>query len=430
MKLLVFSGHRNAVIAVHSIALMFICLPLFAQNSYVNYEGKQTSPLRLSPDGTRLFAVNTPDGRLSVFDLTHPSSPALIAEIPVGLEPVSVNARTLDEAWVVNEVSDSVSIVSISQGLVIDTLYVQDEPADVVFADGNAFISAGRKNQIAVFNVTNHTRVATIPVFGEDPRALAVSVYGTKVYAAFALSGNHTTQVPAGTAPPQPPPSNTGLPTPPKTSLIVDASDPAWTNVIKYRLTDNDVAEIDVATMSLTRYFTNVGTVNLGLAVRPDNGELYVANTDARNLVRFEPNVRGHLVDNRITRITPGTGERAFYDLNPGVDYLLITNLAALSNALAQPTGIVFDPTGGSLYVAGFGSDRRAQVDNDGNILARIEIGNANGSSADPRNKRGPRGLALNGPAQRLYVLNRIANSLSIVDTSTDTVLKEIPVGA
>ncbi len=71
-----------------------------------------------------------------------------------------------------------------------------------------------------------------------------------------------------------------------------------------------------------------------------------------------------------------------------------------------------------------------AHVDNDGNILARIEIGNANGSSADPRNKRGQRGLALNGPAQRLYVLNRIANSLSIVDTLTDTVLKEIPVGA
>jgi len=53
--------------------------------------GKQTSPVRLSADGTRLFAVNTPDARLSVFDVTQPSNPRLLAEIPVGVEPVSVN---------------------------------------------------------------------------------------------------------------------------------------------------------------------------------------------------------------------------------------------------------------------------------------------------------------------------------------------------
>src|ERR1039458_5414153 len=60
---------------------------LRAQNSYTNFEAKQTSPLRLSPDGTRLFAVNTPDARLSVFDVSQPTNPRLIAEIAVGLEP-------------------------------------------------------------------------------------------------------------------------------------------------------------------------------------------------------------------------------------------------------------------------------------------------------------------------------------------------------
>ena len=109
---------------------------------YVNFEGKQTSPIRLSPDGTRLFAVNTPDARLSVFDVTQPSNPRLIAEIPVGVEPVSVNPRNNDEVWVVNEVSDSISVVSVSQRMVTDAIYVKDEPADVVFAGGNAFISA------------------------------------------------------------------------------------------------------------------------------------------------------------------------------------------------------------------------------------------------------------------------------------------------
>src|SRR2546423_11132004 len=137
-------------------ASLLVCASVFGQSSYVNFEGKQTSPIRLSPDGTRLFAVNTPDASLSVFDVTQPSNPRLIAEIPVGLEPVSVNPRNNDEAWVVNEVSDSISIVSVSQRTVTDTIYVKDEPVDVVFAGGKAFISASRKNLIAVFDAATN----------------------------------------------------------------------------------------------------------------------------------------------------------------------------------------------------------------------------------------------------------------------------------
>jgi YVTN family beta-propeller protein len=401
-----------------------------AQSTYVNFEGKQTSPVRLSSDGTRLFAVNTPDARLSVFDATQPSNPRLFAEIPVGVEPVSVNPRTSDEVWVVNEVSDSISVVSVSQRLVTDTLYVKDEPADVAFAGGKAFVSAARRNQVVVFDAVTHNLLATIPLFGENPRALAVNAGGDKVYAAFALSGNRTTIIPANVAPPQPPPTNTNLPAPPQVGLIVDASDPNWTNTVKYTMPDNDIAEIDVTTLTVTRYFSRVGTVNLGLAVRPGNGDLYVANTDARNLVHFEPGVRSHAVDNRITRIAIGAGTVTPSDLNSNIDYALLPNPVALSNALAQPTAIAFDPSGDFMYVAAFGSDRVAKVDPNGAVLARIEIGPTVGSLADPRHKRGPRGLALNAAAQRLYVLNRIANSLSIVDTAANAVLKEIPVGS
>jgi YVTN family beta-propeller protein len=420
------------------VCLLCLSVALCAHATYVNFEGKQTSPIRLSPDGTRLFAVNTPDARLSVFDVTQPSNPRLIAEIPVGVEPVSVNPRNNDEVWVVNEVSDSISIVSVSQHIVVDTLYVKDEPADVVFAGGKAFVSAARKNMLAVFDATTHSLVTNITLFGENPRALAVSGDATKVYAAFALSGNHTTLVPATKAPAQAtnstPPMNPSLPPPPQVSLIVDASDTNYTlprtNIIQYAMPDNDVAEIDVASLSITRYFSHVGTVNLGLAIRPGASELYVANTDARNLVHFEPNVRSHAVDNRLSRIDLGSATITPFDLNSNLDYATLPNLPAKTNALAQPTAIVFDPTGSFLYLAAFGSDRVAKLDPNGAVLARIEIGPGVGSLADPRHKRGPRGLALNAPVNRLYVLNRIANSISIVDTASNSVLKEIPIGS
>ena len=430
-----------------SFALGFTALLLLTavetRAGYVNFEGKQTSPIRLSPDGTRLFAVNTPDARLSVFDVTQPSNPRLIAEIPVGVEPVSVNARNNDEVWVVNEVSDSISVVSVSQRMVIDTIYVKDEPADVVFAGGKAFVSAARKNAIAVFDATSHVLVTNIAVFGENPRALALNAAGTKLYAVFALSGNHTTLVPAPNAPPQQtnatPPMSSGLPRPPQVSLIVDASDPVWftesprTNVIKYTMPDNDIVEIDTTSFAITRYYTNVGTVNLALAIHPVTGDLFVGGTEARNRTHFEPNLRSTFVTNQVSRVSPVSGAVTRYDLNPG--FITVTNvsLPSRTNALAQPTAIQFEADGSSFWLAAFGSDRVAKVDatNPGNVLARVDVcPTAIGSAIDPRNKRGPRGLALNSSGHRLYVLNRLANSISIVDTLASAVLKEIPVGS
>jgi len=400
-----------------------------SSSNYVNFEGSQTNPVRLSADGTRLYAVNTPNATVSVFNVAQPSNPVLITEIPVGIEPVSVNPRTDDEVWVVNQESDSVSVVSVSKGIITDTIQAKDEPMDVVFAGGLAFVSVSRSNMINAYNATTHALVASIPVFGGNPRALAVSKDGTKVYAAFAISGNATTIIPVPQAPPPPPPTNPKLPPAPAQGIIVQANDPAWSSFIQFTMPDNDVVEIDVATQTVSRYFSGVGTINLGLAVNPVTGDLWVANTDALNLVRFEPNLRGHFINSQLTRITIGAGMVTPFDLNPNIDYSILPNPAALSIALSQPAGTVFDPSGAFMWTAAFGTDRVAKVDTSGNVLTRIEIGNTPGASVDSAHKRGPRGLALLASAQTLYVMNRISNTLSIVNTVSNTVTREIPVG-
>lgn len=420
---------RSLLIGAGCFFAALLCEAATTDATFVNFEGKQTAPVRLSPDGTRLFAVNTPDARLSVFDTSNPSNPILIAEIPVGLEPVSVNPLNNDEVWVVNELSDSVSVISVSRGIVTDTLQAKDEPADVVFAAGRAFVSCSRNNLIRVFDLATHAELAAIPVLGNNPRALATGPDGTKVYAAFALSGNRTTLISSALAPPQPAPVNITN-APPQVGLIVDAADPSWSHVIKFTMPDNDLVEINAQSLTVTRYVSGVGTVNLGLAVNPSTGDLFVANTDARNLVHFEPNVRGHAVDNRLTRVGLTEGTVTAYDLNQRIDYATLPNPAAQATALAQPTATVCDPGGEFLYVAAFGTDRIARVATDGRVLARIEVGPSAGAAVNSRTKRGPRGLALHAAAQRLYVLNRIANTLSVIETAGDTVLRELPVGS
>jgi hypothetical protein len=115
--------------------------------------------------------------------------------VPVGLEPVAVASRVngggRTEAWVVNHLSDSVSIVEVdpsdvTRTRVVRTLLVGDEPRDVVFAGtgfNRAFITTARRGQ----NVP-----ATVPanlITAGTPRAL-VWAYDADAPGA-ALAGAH-----------------------------------------------------------------------------------------------------------------------------------------------------------------------------------------------------------------------------------------------
>src|SRR5512140_3371949 len=125
-----------------------------AQGSFVNFESGHVRPLALSADGSRLFAVNTPDNRLEIYDVGA-GGLTLAGEVEVGLEPVTVVARTNTEVWVVNHLSDSVSIVqvdttNVALSRVVRTLLVGDEPRDLVFAGpgfGRAFITTAHRGQ-------------------------------------------------------------------------------------------------------------------------------------------------------------------------------------------------------------------------------------------------------------------------------------------
>jgi len=409
------------------------CLVLTLTNAaaaqFVNFESPQVRPVAISQDGSRLFAVNTADNRLAVFSLAQPAAPVLLKEIPVGLEPVSVAIRSKDEVWVVNHVSDSVSVVNVALGAVIDTIQVGDEPGDVVFA-GNplrAFVSTSTARQVQVFDPGTRAQVGSVSVFGDDPMALLASGDGKTVWVAIHRSGNRTTIVPYTIAPPPPKPTNTSLPNAPAQGIIVDSEDTNWKSKLNVTLPDYDVVEIDAATLSVRQNYSAVGTILFNMTLRPGTNELWVANTESMNKVRFETMLKGHVIDSRVTRITMGTSPTVTaVDLNPGINYSTFPNNQALSTALSQPTDIVFDPSGKTGYVAAFGTDRIGVIDAQGKVLNRIEVGNASGTTTAPRTKRGPRGLAHHPSQGLLYVLNRISNSISVVDTTQSKVLLEV----
>ena len=162
--------------------------------------------------------------------------------------------------------------------------------------------------------------------------------------------------------------------------------------------------------------------------MHPATGDIWVSNTEALNVIRFEPELRGHFMDNRLTRIAQGSGAPTVFDLNPGIDYETLPNPSAQATALAQPTSLVFASSGAHAWVAAFGSDRIAKVASaTGAVVSRIDLRPPVKTS---RQMRGPRALVLHEDLQRLYVLNKLADTISVVSTTSETVVAEIPVGS
>ena len=313
--------------------------------SYTLFESDPVTPLAMAPDGSRLYAVNTPDAHLEIFEPTSAGGANLLVSVPVGLEPVAVAVRNAGEVWVVNHLSDSVSIVDVASDppRVTRTLLVGDEPRGIVFAgpgNNRAFIATAHRGQntpwrdgdydvpgvgradVWVFDANNlgtsleGNPLTVINLFGDRPRALTATPDGSTVYAAVYRSGNKTvpisegvvcdgngpctiqgTSYPAGRPVPE---TNRFGTVSRETGLIVgynesngrweDELGNNWNNAVPFTLPDYDVFAIDANANPpiQTDAIPGVGTILFNMIVNPSNGKVYVTNTEANNAVRFE----------------------------------------------------------------------------------------------------------------------------------------------
>src|SRR4051812_3418851 len=438
------------------------------------FESGQVRPLALSPSGKFLSAANAPDTRREAFrvdtrGLRHPAS------TPFGLEPVAVAARNDNEVWVVNHLSDSVSVVTLTQdgksGRVVRTLLVGDEPRDIVFGGpgkSRAFITTAHRGQnvpydpqlttpgvgradVWVFDADHlgitlaGTPLTIVTLFSDTPRALAVSPDGSKVYAAAFQSGNRTTAIAEELVPnggqaaggvPGPDTNADGVPHPEVGIIVkfngthwVDVLNRVWDDKVRFSLPDKDVFVINAnanppaQVTGAAGYYQGVGTVLYNMVVNPVSGKVYVSNTEAGNDKRFEGpgifaghSLRGHLHETRITVLGPG-GSVAPRHLNKHINYAACCD--AIPNpendkSLALPQEMAVTSDGRTLYVATLGTSKIGVFD-----TAALENNPFTPSTADQIKVSGGglTGLVLQEDKHRLYTLTRFDNSIAIIDT-------------
>ena len=437
-------------------------------STFANFESAHVHPLDITPDGTKLLAVNTANNSLEVFQLGGPML-LNVASIPVGLDPVTVRVRSNTEAWVVDQVSDEISIVDLTTNRVVRSLATEDEPADVVFAGSplKAFVSCAQRESVQVFDLANLGSAPTeVLLKGEQPRALAVSPDGSTVYCAFFESGNATTVIngnnfmasgvcspqggctttindvtrpvgPYGGVVPVPnagtgfnPPLNPNNPPSPESNTMIvrknaagqwmDDNNGNWTNIVSggagvriagWDMPDRDVAVINANSPSTAgvTYQARLGNILMAMAVRP-GGEVTIVGTDATNEIRFEPVLNGKFLRVNLSRFSSVGGANSITDLNPHINYAN-TSLPQAQRELSigDPRAIVWKADGSKAYITGMGSNNVVMINPSGaRVGSPIEVG------------EGPTGLVLHEGAGRAYVLNKFEGTVSTVDLNTE----------
>lgn len=448
--------------------LVLVVFPVaIPAQTFVNFETAPVHPIALGPDGKTLAVCNLPDGRLELFDVST-GSPVPTATIAVGIDPVTVRFRTTNEAWVVNLISSSISVVDLTRRLVVDSIKTRSGPADVVFAGSplRAYVSCADENVVQVFDPTNRLLEAELPIDGDRPKAMAVSPDATKVYVAIFESGNASTILagaalshPAGPYGGKMPVPNNGMSLKPPLfinpavpasvyteipdSLIVrknaggrwmDDNQGDWTQFISgtnstlpdrdgllgrpagWDIPDRDLAMIDTATHAIT-YASGLMNLCMAAGVNPVSGTIAVVGTDATNERRFEPNLRGTFIRVEVALVDPAGGPKVIRDLNPHLNYAQPSVSLALRNrSIGDPRGIVWNAAGNRAYIAGMGSRNLVMIDGAGNRVdtQALEVG------------EGPVGLALDEGRGRLYVLNRFSSEVVVVNLATFTVTNRV----
>ncbi|HTV24175.1 MAG TPA: hypothetical protein VMG12_36030 [Polyangiaceae bacterium] len=201
-------------------------------DDYTLFEADPVRPVAVLPSTGLVAVTNTNDDSL---DLARPAGRGVRAcgAVKVGMRPVAVavvrDTGRFAELWVVNHLSDSISVVRIDPaactGEVVETLYTGDEPRDIVVANTQAgkrvFVTSAHRGQhhplagarrgtdlvtspenksdegladVLVFDPRHTDAVPrVVNLFTDTPRALAVG--DGVVYAAGFRSGNRTTVI-------------------------------------------------------------------------------------------------------------------------------------------------------------------------------------------------------------------------------------------
>jgi len=297
-------------------------------------------------------------------------------------DPLKPNTNKI---YVANFVSDTVSVIDGSTNTIEVNIDVGNEPFELAFNPNTnmVYVTNQGSNTISVIDGSTNSVVDTIDV-GTEPISIAVNENTNTLYVANQGSDKIT---------------------------VIDGS------------TNLEVVKIDV------------GTSPVGFGVNPITNRIYVANqgSDTISVIDGSTNVVTDTiaVDSAPSAIGVNPNTDRLYIANQGSDTVSVIDSSTnsvLTNIPVEnlPISIVVDPATNNVlvFVANLFSDSVSVIDGspgsptENQLIINIEVGD------------GPSTVGINPNINRVYVTNNQDDTVSVIDSSSNTELTTIDVGS
>lgn len=369
------------------VAIIVTALGLGAAMQQLTASANAASPHYLSPgelaisaDGTRLYVVCEKSDELLVVDTTTGS---LVKRVPVGHQPRGVFvAADGKQIYVANSWTDTVSAVDAEKLEVVRSIPAGFEPTSVVSdREGKTVYVANRlSNDVSVIDLATGEEIKRLAA-GRGASYLTLSPDGKRIYCThvYPKTGAHRA--------------------PPESEITV--IDSASQRVIERKPLHNVAGVFHLAV-------SQGGKFGVAAQLRP------------KNLIPLAHVEHGWAFGDSLTVF----GE--------GIEGQVQVPIDELERYFAMPFGIAITPDGSKVYVSTGGSDSITAI-NTARLLGLIKSHRgsfANDLSASANYVetriavgRNPRGIVLSPGGKRLYVANRMDDTIGVIDTSRDKLI-------
>ena len=362
-----------------------------AQASTSDGDDHYASPLEvlLSPDGNRLYVLCQDSAEIRVLDA---ASFQVIGKVAVGRVPRGISlSPDGTRLFVTNSWDDTLSVIDTKTLAVTATWPVGAEPSSVVEdrAAKRLYVANRIGNDVAVLNAETGAEEKRL-LAGRGSSYLMLSPDGSRIYATHVY--------------PNPPVVRTGFEnrTPPESEITVIDTARA---VVVDRMPLHRIAGVFHLAMS--------GDGRLGA----------VAEYHPKNMIPLAHLEHGAAFEDTITVFGADVGGTVEVPLDE------------LERYVSQPFGVAIAPDKSRIYVTSGGSEMVTVIDVQ-RLLRFIHAhpapfvqdlsASANYVAARIAVGLNPRGLALTGDGRKLFVANRLDDSISVIDTRSNRVASTI----
>ena len=344
------------------------------------------------------------------------------------LSPIEMAFSADDHTlYVVCQDSDEVRVVDLESGSVVSSIHVGHTPRDIALSPDSrrAYVTNAWSDSVSVIDTKTHQVIQTLST-GFEPTGVVVDKAGTTLYVANRLSsdvsvidlatGQEVKRLLAGRG----------------ASYLALSSDGKWIycthiypNHGAFRsVPDSEITVIDTATRRVVdrKLLVNAAGV-FHVAASADGKLIAAAQLRPKNLIPLAHVEHGSVFGDSITL----SGEDVGGTIQIPID--------ELDHYYALPWGIVITPDKSKIFISTAGSESVTAIDVTRLLKSvhtrRQPFANDLSASAEYVNARipvghNPRGLALSRDGKRLYVANRLDDTLSVVDTKAERVIATI----